>query len=190
MNNDKNYYSPAGRMARLMALFFLVCSCSANATAPRITADLFGEERKADIVAYQLAPFDAPAKADTALAVDIVMAAYEAAGKTPALDVLPSKHLALYALTSNESLVLLGSVQDLSVQNRKQYSVITFFFRGDVPVSLIFSKTHGKELHTAFNLGLQKIIATGKYQEILEKHQIKSIAEHVRRVKLQNTGWK
>ena len=162
----------------------------ASATAPRITAQLFGDERKADIVAYQLAPFDALAKANTALAVDIVMEAYKAAGKMPALDVLPSKNLALYALTSNESPVLLGSVQDLSEQDMNKYSVITFFFRGDASVSLIFSKAHGKELHQDFNQGLRKIIKIGTYQKILEKYQIKSIAEHVRRVKLQNSGWK
>lgn len=30
----------------------LACSLNAQATAPRITAQLFGEEKKADIVAY------------------------------------------------------------------------------------------------------------------------------------------
>ncbi|MFA6971743.1 MAG: hypothetical protein WC208_10125 [Gallionella sp.] len=190
----KNYHSFAcsawGGMTRLVAIVLLVFSSSAYATAPRITAQLFGEERKTDIVAYQSAPSEAAAKSDSALTVEIVTAAFKAAGKAPTVDVLPSKQLATYALFNNEAVALMGSPQDLAEKDKNQYRVVTFYLRADEPVELIFSNARGKELHKAFVDGLQKILKNGKYLEILEKYHVKVPADYVGRLKRQNPGWK
>lgn len=190
----KNYnhfsYLAWGGMTRLLAIMLLVCSSSANATAPRITAQLFGEEKKVDIVAYQSASSDAAANSENALTVEIVTQAFKAAGKTPTVDVLPSKQLATYTLFNNEAVALMGSSQDLAEKDKSQYRVVTFYLRADEPVELIFSNARGKELHKAFVVGLQKILKSGKYLEILEKYHVKVPADYIGRLKRQNPGWK
>ena len=172
----------------LTALLLLACSFSAFATAPRITAKMFGEERKADIVAYQ----SADAKSDSALTVEIVKAAFSAAGKTPVLDVLPSRQLAAYELFSSDALALIGSPEDLAAKDSKQYSVVTFYFsaQGDEPVALIFSHARGGALKKAFIDGMQKLLKSGKYLEIIEKSRGKLPADYISRIKRQNPGWK
>ncbi len=185
-------------MTRLLAMFCLVCSWNAQATAPRITSQMFGEEKKADIVGYQLAPLDAAAKSDGELAVEIVTEAFKAAGKTPLVDVLPSKELAKYALLNNDAVALIGKSQDLTEKEKNQHHMITFYLRGiapgEEPVSLIFSKKNPrvKELQPAFNEGLQKIIKSGKYLELLEKYNGKDKvpADYASRLKRHNPGWK
>lgn len=192
----KNYnhfsYSAWGGMTRLLAIMLLVCSSSANATAPRITAELFGEEKKVDIVAYQSASSDAAANSEKALTVEIVTQAFKAAGKTPTVDVLPSKQLATYALFNNDAAGLIGSHQDLAAKDKNQYRVVTFYMKlaGDEPVALIFSNVRGRELHKAFVEGMQKILKNGKYLQIVEKHRGKLPADYVSRLKRQNPGWK
>jgi len=182
--------------ARLLAIFFLVCSWSAQATAPRIAPQLFGEEKKADIVGYQFALSDASAKLDDELAVEIVTEAFKAAGQAPAVDVLPSKQLAKYALLNNDAVALMGSQRDLTAKEKNQYRVVTFYLRdmvrGEEPVALIFSKAHGNTLRLAFNQGLQKIIKSGNYLEILEKYRGKGQvpADYASRLKRHNPGWK
>jgi ABC-type amino acid transport substrate-binding protein len=180
-------------------MFVLLCSCGAQAaTAPRITGQMFGEEKKADIVGYQALPMDASAKSESALAMEIVTEAFKAAGKTPTVDLLPSKQLAKYALLNNNVVALLGSPQDLTEQEKNQYRVVTFFLKGSAPgeesVSLIFSKKNarGDEWHQAFNEGLQKILKNGKYLEILEKDRGKGQvpSDYVNRLKRHNPGWK
>lgn len=182
--------SLASGTSGLLAIFLLVCSCSAQATAPRITPQLFGEELKADIVGYQSEPFDAAAKSDSALQVDIVKEAFKAAGKTPTVDVLPSKQLAVYALSNNDAVALMGVAQDIAA--KKQYRMVTFYLRADEPVSLMFSKknVNGNELYQAFNEGLQKIVKNGKYLEILAKYHVKVSADYVTRLQRHNSSWK
>ncbi|MCX7192338.1 MAG: hypothetical protein NTY60_01710 [Proteobacteria bacterium] len=180
----KNYNNRT--IVRLSALFLLACTFGAQATAPRITAQLFGEERKADIVAYQSAMPEA--QSDSALAVQIVTEAFKAAGKTPVVDVLPSKQLATYALFNNDAVALIGSPQDLAVKDKKQYNVVTFYLGAAGDVVLIFA--HGTGLHKAFVAGMQKIIKSGKYLEIIEKSRGKLPADYVKRIKRLNPGWK
>lgn len=185
-----------GGITRMLAMLCLVCSWSAEATAPRIAPQLFGEEKKADIVGYQFAPLEAAAKSDGALAVEIVTEAFKAAGKTPTVDVLPSKQLAKYALVNKDAVALMGRSQDLTAKEKNQYRVVTFYLRdmvrGAEPVSLIFSKARGNELQPAFNQGLQKIVNNGKYLEILEKYHGKGQvpADYASRLKRHNPGWK
>jgi ABC-type amino acid transport substrate-binding protein len=161
-----------------IAMFLVLCPWSAQATAPRITPQMFGEEAKADIVGYQSAPMDASAKAEDALTLEIVKEAFSAAGKSPVVDVLPSGQLAKYALVNNDAAALIGGRGDLTEQETGQHRVITFYLKGEEPVSLIFNKAspHADELRHAFNEGLQKIIKSGKYLEILEKYHGKSQA--------------
>ena len=198
----KNYKIPfftrsAGSgLILLLVMCCLVCSRSAEATAPRIAPQLFGEEKKADIVGYQFAPLDAAAKSDGELAVEIVTEAFKAAGQAPAVDVLPSKQLAKYALLNNDAVALMGRSQDLTAKEKNQYRVITFYLRGtaqgEEPVALIFSKARGNELQLAFNKGLQNIIKSGKYLEVLEKYHGKGQvpSDYAGRLKRHNPGWK
>lgn len=197
MKNDQTSVlsrSAWGGMPHLLAMLCLVCSWSAQATAPRIAPQLFGEEKKADIVGYQFAPSGAAAKSDGELAVAIVTEAFKAADKTPLVDVLPSKQLAKYALFNHDAVALMGSPQDLAAKEKNQYRMVTFYLRaqGDEPVALIFSNARGNELQLAFNQGLQKIIHSGKYLEILEKHYGKGQvpADYASRLKRHNPGWK
>lgn len=187
-------------MARLLAMSCLVCSWNAQATAPRVAPQMFGEEKKADIVGYQFAPLEA-SRSDGELPVgklveEIVTEAFKAAGKAPVVDVLPSKQLAKYALFNNDAVALMGSPQDLAAKEKNQYRVVTFYLRApaDEPVALIFSKKNarGNELQQAFNQGLQKIIRTGKYLEILEKYHGKGhvSADYASRLKRHNPSWK
>lgn len=188
MNNHK--YHKAGYMAHFIALFMLAFSLGAQATAPRITPQFFGEERKTDIAAYQFEPFDAAAKSDSALRAEIVKEAYSAAGVAPAIDVLPSRQLAGYALTNGDVAALVGSAQD--IPSKKDYRTVLFYFKGEDAVFLIFSKKHprGNELYQAFNAGLQKIVGNGKYQEILVKYRVKTSADYFSRIRRHNPGWK
>ena len=179
-------------MTGLLAAAALACSFSAQATAPRITPQLFGEEQKADIVGYESAPINAATRSENALEVEIVTEAYKAEGKTPRIDVLPSKQLATYALINNDAQGLIGTLQDLASQDRKQYRQVTFYLGAskDKPVALIFSKAHGNELYQAFNEGLQKIVNSGEYMTILHKYHDKVSADYLGRLKRHNPGWK
>lgn len=177
-------------VALLTAWLLLACSFSAQATAPRITAELFGDVKKADIVAYQGASADA--KSETELMLAIVVEAFKASGKTPTFDVLPSKQLATYALLNSEALALVGTVQDLAGQDIKKYSVVVFYLKGaeNVPMALIFNDARGKELHAAFVSGMQKILHNGKYLQRVETSRGKLPADYLDRLKRLNSSWK
>jgi ABC-type amino acid transport substrate-binding protein len=183
-------YTVWSKVAWPTALLLLACSFSAQATAPRITAQLFGDEKKADIVAYQSATADT--KSETELTLDIVTEAFKASGKAPIIDVLPSQQLATYALFNSEAVALMGSAQDLAGQDKKKYNVVAFYLRGaqDEPVVLIFSKVSGKELHKAFVAGMKKILKSGKYLQRVEKSRGKLPADYVGRVQRLNPNWK
>ena len=177
MKNFRTVAFACSNQGVVTPLFFVFClflSWSAAATAPRVAPQLFGEERKADVVGYQAGPVDA--KSESALAVELVSEAFAAASKTPVVDVLPSRQLAKYALTTHDAVALIGGQQDLTAKEKSQYRVVTFYLRGsgasEEPVLLIFSKKHvrGNELYKAFNEGMQKIVKNGKYMEILEKY--------------------
>lgn len=164
-------------LLHLLAMLCLVCPWAAEATAPRVTAKMFGEEKRADIVGYQLVPLNATAtNVDGKLSLEIVTEAFKASGKAPTVDILPSKELAKYALVNNDAAALIGSPGNLTAEEKNQYNVMTFYLSpvasGEQQFSLIVSKkhVHGKELQLAFNEGLKTIIKTGKYLEILEKH--------------------
>lgn len=189
MKNYSGFACSAG-MSRLVAIVLLACSFSANATAPRISAQLFGEERKADIVGYQSTSSEA--KSESALAVEIVTEAFKVAGKSPIVDVLPSKQLAIYALFNNDAVALIGSPQDLAAKDKSRYRVVTVYLRGanEEQVSLLFSNERGADLYKTFVEGMQKILKSGKYLEILEKYHIKVSLDYVSRLKRHNPGWK
>lgn len=181
-----------------LAALCLLCSWDAGATAPRIAPQLFGEELKADIVGYPFAPLASPVSAEDALVQELIAEAFKAAGKTVTLDVLPSRQLAKYALLSNDAAALLGVRSDLAAREKGQYRVVTFYLRGAAPdeeaIALLFSKKNarGNVLQRAFDAGLQNIIRSGKYAELLEKYlgKGKLPAGYVNRLKQHNPGWK
>lgn len=150
---------------------FLLCGLFfagvAQATAPRIAAQLFGEERRADIAAYSLSStHDAAAKAEEELTLELVRSAYRAAGQEISIDVMPSRQLAHYALSNGDVAILLGTNQD----REAQYRAIAFLpaDKGEQVVSLIFDlKTEqGKKRQQAFVSGLSKIMANGQYAHL------------------------
>lgn len=191
MKNYKGLVYPVwSRAARLLAILLLVCPVGAHATAPRITSELFGEEKKADIAAYQVSVPDAEGKVEGALVLEIVTRAFKAAGKTPVVDVLPSRQLAIYALFNNDVQALVGSPQDLVVKEKTPHRMVAFYLRADGPVVLIFSNRRGRELHKAFVDGMHKILRSGEYLEILEKYHISPGADYMTRLKRQNPDWK
>lgn len=179
--SNLHFPSLAG-MARLLAVLLLTCSWSAQATAPRVAAQMFGEEKKADIVAYQITAMDADAHSESVLMLEIVQAAFKAVDKTPIVDMLPSKHLAMYALQNNDVVAMVGSVQDLADKDRKQYRAVAFYLsiaRPDKePVALLFGSKHksAAEWHKAFGQGLKILVKRGDYLKMLEKHFSK---EHI-----------
>lgn len=183
---------------QLLALFCLLCSMSAQATAPRIVPKLFGEERRADIVGYQAAPQDASARAEIALIAQLVSQAFAVAGKPQAVDVLPSRQLAKYALLNKDAQAMIGSPRDVAASEQAQYRQATFYFgfagAGDDAAVLILSAKNPRvtELLQAFNAGLQKLIKSGKYLELLEQHHGKGKvpADYFSRLKHLNPGLK
>jgi hypothetical protein len=109
-------------------MFCLLCSWNVNATAPRIGPQLF-DERKADIVAYETTPLITTTQADGGLAIAILSAAFNAAGQTLVIDILPAKPLAKYALLNNEVLAMIGDAQDLSAQEKNQVLAEAFYLK-------------------------------------------------------------
>lgn len=187
MKKNRDYlFFPCIR--QFLVIFLLSCSFSAYATAPRITAQLFGEERQSDIVSYQ----PAGAHADNLLVLEIVNEAFKAVGKSPVVDVLPSKQLAVYTFFNNDVAGLIGNQDDLAGKVKKQYRMVTFYLAGvdEQPVALIFSNQRGLALHKAFVNGMQNIISSGKYQQLFEKYHDKLPAGFILRLKRQNPGWK
>jgi hypothetical protein len=167
-----------------MFMVAMLCSFNAQATAPRITAQLFGEEQKADIVAYQ----SSDVKFQTALMVEIVNQAFKAAGKSPVVDVLPSRQLATYALFNKDVAGLIGVADDVAAKDRKQYEVVTFYL-GTTDDSVLFL-AHGSDLHKFFIEGMRKILKNGTYLQIVEKSDVKLPADYISRIKYLNPGWK
>lgn len=170
------------------ALLFLAFSMSVEATAPRITPKMFGDERTSDIVAYQ--PAATGENSDSVLTSEIVTAAFSAAGKTPTIDVLPSKQLATYALLNNDAVAMIGNNKDLTEKDRHLHSLVTFYLRGDEAVVMIFNNKRGGDLRKAFVEGMQKIIKNGKYLEIFEKSRVNLPADYMSRLKRYNPSWK
>ena len=183
-----------GRRGALMLALPLLWPAPALATAPRIAPQLFGEERVTDIVAYRLAPDSAAESAESALAVALVAAAFAAAGQTPVIDVLPSRQLARYVLDQNEAAALIGGPGDPGVAETAADRRVVFYLRetGE-PLSLIFSKTHPRagKLFDAFRDGLRRIVASGRYRELLEQHGRApgAAADAVVRLQRLDPGW-
>lgn len=196
MNSQKPlclFLSAHSLLVTLLISFLVLFSLPAQATAPRINAEMFGDEKQADIVGYQLTPLDAKAKKDGEMMTEIIVEAFKAAGIAPTLDMLPSKQLASYALTNNDSVGFVGNPGDLTTNPKIKYHSIALAFRGSEPVFLILSNNNrGDELYKAFDQGLQQIVKNGKYLELLQKYfgkdQVPS--DYVARLKKQNPNWK
>jgi len=198
ITNSASIDSAKKSITGLLATLLLICATSAQATAPRVAPKLFGEEKNADIVGYQFANSDAKAKPLSELALSIVTEAFKAAGKSPIIDVLPSKQLALYALTNNDAAVLMGSPQDLDAKEQKKYRTVVFYLKGAAPneiaVALIFGnkKAESKALYAAVNEGMQKLIRSGNYMSLLSYINLTDAeqADLLKRLKLLNPNWK
>jgi ABC-type amino acid transport substrate-binding protein len=112
----------------LLGLFSLLCVESVQATAPRIAAHLF-DERKADIVSYEITPLVTATQTDGGLAIAILSAAFNASGEKLIIDILPAKPLAKYALLNNEVVAMIGTNQDLSAKEKTQVLSEVFYLQ-------------------------------------------------------------
>jgi len=179
-------------------LFWLGFSGAAQATAPRVAPRMFGEEKKADILQYRLEANNAAVAAEDKLLAELVTASFAAVEKAPRLDRQPARQLAKYALFNGEVAALIGSPQDFADKEKKRYRIIVFYLRGGkadgAEVALIFPKSHasGDELSKAFDAGLRKLIASGKYLELLETSHGKGTlpADYVDSLKRHHPDWK
>lgn len=192
-----NILLPARWLWLGITMICLIGPWPAEATAPRVTAQLFGEAKPvAEIVSYQGSPLNPTSKQDEQLTMELITEAFKTVGKTPTVDILPSKQLATYALFNNEVLGLVGSPRDLTEKQTKQYRLTAFLLVGtgadEEVVALIVGIPRGAELSQAFNTGLQAIIKNGKYLEILEKYRGKGqvSADYFSRLKSHNPNWK
>lgn len=162
-------------LTALLSALMLFCSAGAHATAPRIAPQLFGEEKKAEVVGYQFFG-RGTADAGNAMIAELVRAAFEAGGQKPSVDMLPSRQLARYALLSGDAVALVCSLSDLHEKERKQHWIATFYFNGgsteaeQVVLACNRQNPRGTALCKAFSRGLQVIVKNGKYREIIEKH--------------------
>ncbi len=93
----------------------------------RVAPQMFGEEKAADVVAYEMAPLAGAALPDKGLAVAIVAAAFQAAAKDVAIDVLPAKPLAKYSLLNSEAAAMVGELRDLSEQEKATVTPEAFY---------------------------------------------------------------
>ncbi len=173
---------------RAIPLLFLLLSFAAGATAPRISAQMFGVEKKDDIAAYS----SAGSGRDIDMLSELVMAAFAEKGLVPILDVMPSRQLARYALSSGDAPSLVGLQEDIPA--RGNYRAVAFY-PGDQEGKaefLIFSREgkRAEELYRAFNAGLQEILKNGKYRKIVEKHHGRLPQDIALKLKGLNPGWK
>lgn len=192
-----NILLPARLLWLGVAMICLFSPWSAEATAPRVTAQLFGEAKPvAEIVSYQVTPMNPTSKQDEQLTMELITEAFKTVGKTATVDILPSKQLATYALFNHDAQGLIGSPRDLTAEQMKQYRLTAFLLVGtgadEEVVALIVGIPRGAELSQAFNAGLQAIIKNGKYLEILEKYRGKGqvSADYFSRLKSRNPNWK
>ncbi len=167
---------------------FLACLClvlplQALATAPRISAEMFGAEKRQDIAAYLVD------QQEMDLMAEIVAEAFRPSGLSPSVDAMPSRQLARYALSSGDAPVLMGTAQDLP--KKGDYRKIGFYIRpSGEAVFLIFG--HGgraDRFYDAFESGLRRMLKSGKYAEILGKH-LKAHGDAAERVERLNPQWK
>lgn len=104
------------------------------------------------------------------------------------MDVLPSRQLATYALINKDAVALIGNAEDIAVKDRKQYEMVTFYLGATTERVLIFSR--GAGLRKAFLDGMQKIIRSGEYLQIIEKSRGKLPADYLSRIRRLHPGWK
>lgn len=202
MNKSKNEFAGIQEKARgwLLGMFTAMALAGAwtvEATAPRISSGMFGEEKKADILQYRLSMLGTSVDSEEKLITGIVTEAFKVGGKSPVLDVQPARQLAKYALFNGEVAALIGSPLDFNAREKKRYRIVTFYLSvgttKGTEVALVFSGSHpaADDLFRAFESGIQQLIANGKYLEILEAHHGKDKIppDYLDTLKLSNPDW-
>lgn len=198
MNNANHTRFALMDLMRLLAISLLLCSWNAEATAPRISAKMFGEELQVDVVGYDSGQRSSAAEIEGKLTADLLQAAFQAGGAQPNVDVLPSKQLAKYEFIVNQVPVLIVSADDLNAKERARYRLVTYFLsdvaQAKSPVLLAFDlkRPRSDQLFKAFDKGMQAIIKSGKYRDILQQHLGKEAvsADYFNNLKRLNPSWK
>lgn len=187
-----------GWLLYMFAAIALTGAWTVEATAPRISAGMFGEEKKADILQYRLSILGTSIESEQKLLTGIVAEIFKAGGKSPVMDVQPARQLAKYSLFNGEVAALIGSPKDFNNKEKKRYHIVIFYLSGaktnGAEVAMIFSKTHpsANNLHSVFESSIQQLIASGKYLEILETHYGKGsiTSEYFDSLRQRNPNWK
>ncbi|MBK9160087.1 MAG: hypothetical protein IPM27_00705 [Nitrosomonadales bacterium] len=196
--NHSNRTRPFRHIAHLLAIGLMLNSWSAQATAPRVAPKMFGEAQQIDIVGYSSNQISAASEIEGKLTGDLLEAAFKAGGMQPNIDVLPSKQLAKYEFVVNQVPALIVAADGLSAKEKKRYRTVTYFLSDVVhaksPVLLAFdlNNPRGAKLYKAFDQGLQKIVGSGQYLELMHKHlgQKALHADYLNQLKSLNPGWK
>lgn len=189
---------PGTWLLGMLMILALAGTGTAEATAPRISAGMFGEEKKADILQYRLAEFSTAVDPEQKLLASIVDKAFKAGGMSPVLDVQPARQLAKYALFKGEVAALIGRTQDFNAKEKKRYRFLTFYLSGGVPsgseIALVISNIHpaANDLYFAFESGMRQLLASGQYLEMLEAHHGRGSipATYLDLIKSHHPGWK
>lgn len=116
-------------ISRLLITLCLFWSYGCYATAPRIAPQMFGEERKADIIAYEIPPLVTGTQTDGGLAIAILSAAFNASGQKLIIDIVPAKPLAKYALLNDEVVAMIGESPDISAKEKNQFLSEAFYLK-------------------------------------------------------------
>lgn len=117
------------KISQFLVVLCFFWSVGASATAPRISAQMFGEERKADIIAYEMPPLVTTSQTDGGIAIAILSAAFNASDEKLIIDIVPAKPLAKYALLNNEVVAMIGDSQDLQAKEKKQVIAEAFYLK-------------------------------------------------------------
>lgn len=181
----------------LLSGALLFCAAAAQATAPRIAPQLFGEERKSDVVTYQLFSSETE-KSEGEMVAELVRSAFQNGGENPVVDTLPSRQLARYSLFNGDAVALVGRLADLHEKERKQYRVVTFYLAGgegdqqQIVLACRKQTPRAEALCKAFGQGLRQLVKGGQYRKIIEKHMGEGAvpADFSERLKPYNPGWK
>lgn len=155
-----------------LLLMFLFNFSIANAVAPRITQDMFGQEVSADILAYE--SIETNDSQVTDITVEIVKQAFAIEETLLNIDVVPSTQLAIYALFNGDVLALIGNESDLTAFDKSQYFCSVFYIHDNatqkIPFALYIDKNapNAEKLFTSFEQGLLKLLENQTYSDIIQ----------------------
>lgn len=105
-------------------LVILADSRIAEATGPRFTPQMFEDEDKIQIVAYEYPPLTTLEIASMGLVTEVVQASFKEADMEVTIEIQVLKDLAKYYLLQDNAIAMMGQKQDFSEEEQKQLVII------------------------------------------------------------------